>query len=145
MIWLELAKQVVRMPEAAAYYGLLASRNGMACCPFRDDRHPSMKLNGKYFNCLGCEATGDVIGFVAGCVRPKQLREGKKLAYDFGIAPDKPPTATARPKPERPLLKYADRRKCAACGCRAMIAIFWKAGRYYMHPRHRKVAWITGS
>ena len=49
MTWFELIKQVVRVPEAAAYYGLHVSRNGMACCPFHDDRHPSMKLNERYF------------------------------------------------------------------------------------------------
>ena len=46
MTWFELIKQVVRVPEAAAYYGLQVNRNGMARCPFHDDRHPSMKLNG---------------------------------------------------------------------------------------------------
>ena len=29
MTWFELIKQVVRVPEAAAYYGLQVSRNGM--------------------------------------------------------------------------------------------------------------------
>ena len=56
MTWFELIKQVVRVPEAAAYYGLHVSRNGMACCPFHDDRHPSMKLNERYFYCFGCGA-----------------------------------------------------------------------------------------
>ena len=65
MTWFELIKQVVRVPEAAAYYGLHVSRNGMACCPFHDDRHPSMKLNERYFYCFGCGATGDVIDLVA--------------------------------------------------------------------------------
>ena len=65
MTWFELIKQVVRVPEAAAYYGLQVSRNGMACCPFHDDRHPSMKLNERYFYCFGCGVTGDVIDLVA--------------------------------------------------------------------------------
>ena len=65
MTWFELIKQVVQVPEAAAYYGLQVSRNGMACCPFHDDRHPSMKLNERYFYCFGCGATGDVIDLVA--------------------------------------------------------------------------------
>ena len=65
MTLFELVKQVVRVPEAAAYYGLQVSRNGMACCPFHDDRHPSMKLNERCFYCFGCGATGDVIDLVA--------------------------------------------------------------------------------
>ena len=46
-------------------YGVEVNRNGMACCPFHDDKHPSMKLNEEYFYCFGCGATGDVIDFTA--------------------------------------------------------------------------------
>ena len=99
MTWFELIKQVVRVPEAAAYYGLHVSRNGMACCPFHDDRHPSMKLNRDYFYCFGCGATGDVIDFVARLFGLSSYEAAKKLAYDFGIDPDKPPAAVALKKP----------------------------------------------
>ena len=104
MTWFERIKQVVRVPEAAAYYGLQVSRNGMACCPFHDDRHPSMKLNERYFYCFGCGATGDVIDLVARLFDLSSSEAAKKLAHDFGIDPDKPPAAIALPKPERPLL-----------------------------------------
>ena len=99
MTWFELIKQVVRVPEAAAYYGLQVNRNGMACCPFHDDRHPSMKLNRDYFYCFGCGATGDVIDFVARLFGLSSYEAAKKLAYDFGIDPDKPPAAMALKKP----------------------------------------------
>ena len=105
MTWFELIKQVVRVPEAAAYYGLQVNRNGMACCPFHDDRHPSMKLNGRYFYCFGCGATGDVIDLVAKLFSLSSYEAAKKLAHDFEIDPDKPPAAIALPKPERPLLR----------------------------------------
>ena len=105
MTWFELIKQVVRVPEAAAYYGLHVSRNGMACCPFHDDRHPSMKLNERYFYCFGCGATGDVIDLVARLFNLSNYEAAQKLAHDFEIDPDKPPAAIALPKPERPLLR----------------------------------------
>ena len=105
MTWFELIKQVVRVPEAATYYGLQVSRNGMACCPFHDDRHPSMKLNRDYFYCFGCGATGDVIDFVARLFGLSSYEAAKKLAYDFGIDPDKPPAAAALRKPKYPLAK----------------------------------------
>ena len=105
MTWFELIKQVVRVPEAAAYYGLQINRNGMVCCPFHDDRHPSMKLNERYFYCFGCGATGDVIDLVAKLFVLSSYEAAQKLAQDFGIGPDKPPAAAALPKPERPLLK----------------------------------------
>ena len=103
MTWFELIKQVVRVPEAAAYYGLQVNRNGMTCCPFHDDRHPSMKLNERYFYC--CGATGDVIDLVARSFGLSSYEAAQKLAHDFGIDPDNPPAAIALPKPERPLLK----------------------------------------
>ena len=113
MTWFELIKQVVRVPEAAVYYGLQVSRNGMVCCPFHNDRHPSMKLNERYFYCFGCGVTGDVIDLVARLFDLSSYEAAQKLAYDFGIDPDKPPAAIALPKPERPLLKaYRQEERC---------------------------------
>ena len=53
----------------AEHYGLKVNRNGMACCPFHNDRHPSLKLNEEYFFCFGCGAKGDVIDFAAQSLR----------------------------------------------------------------------------
>ena len=64
-----------------------------------------MKLNERYFYCFGCGATGDVINFVARLFGLNSYEAAQKPAQDFGIGPDKPPAATALPKPERPLLK----------------------------------------
>ncbi len=83
------------MREAAEHYGLKVSRNNMVCCPFHDDRTPSMKLNEDYFYCFGCGAKGDVIDFVARLFDLTSLQAAQKLAYDFGIDPDKPPAAAA--------------------------------------------------
>ena len=49
----EAVKQSVTTRQAALVYGISVGRNGMACCPFHDDRHPSMKLNRDYFYCFG--------------------------------------------------------------------------------------------
>ena len=101
----EVVKQSITVIQAAEHYGLQVGRNGMICCPFHDDNHPSMKLNEKYFYCFGCGATGDVIDFVARLFGLSSYEAAKKLAYDFGIDPDKPPAAIALPKPERPMLR----------------------------------------
>ena len=84
----EVVKQSVTVREAAEMYGIAVGRGGMACCPFHDDRHPSMKLNEDYFYCFGCGATGDVIDFTARLydLSPKEAAE--KLALDFGLAYD---------------------------------------------------------
>ena len=84
----EVVKQSVTVREAAEMYGIAVGRGGMACCPFHDDRHPSMKLNEDYFYCFGCGATGDVIDFTARLydLSPKEAAE--KLALDFGLSYD---------------------------------------------------------
>lgn len=48
----EQIKSRVTARQAAEYYGLKVERNGMACCPFHDDKHPSMKIDQNYY-CFG--------------------------------------------------------------------------------------------
>ena len=84
----ETVKQSVTVREAAQMYGVEANRNDMACCPFHDDKHPSMKLNEEYFYCFGCGATGDVIDFTARLYNLAPREAAEKLAQDFGLAYD---------------------------------------------------------
>ena len=95
----DTVKAAVTPRMAAERYGLPIQQGSMICCPFHDDRHPSMKLNRDYFYCFGCGATGDVIDFVARLFGLSSYEAAKKLAYDFGIDPDKPPAAMALKKP----------------------------------------------
>ena len=95
----EAVKSKVTTRQAAEYYGIKVTGRGMARCPFHHDRHPSMKLNRDYFYCFGCGATGDVIDFVARLFGLSSYEAVKKLAYDFGLDPDKPPAAMALKKP----------------------------------------------
>ena len=94
----ETVKSAVTVKQAAEYYGCKVNRGDMICCPFHDDRHPSMKLNRDYFYCFGCGATGDVIDFVS------QLRGiGSKeaailLAQDFAIPYEDSAGKTNRPR-----------------------------------------------
>ena len=84
----EVVKQSVTVREAAELYGIEVNRGGMACCPFHDDRHPSLKLNEDYFYCFGCGATGDVIDFTARLYNLTAKEAAEKLAQDFGLAYD---------------------------------------------------------
>ena len=86
----ESVKAAVPLRQAAETYGLTVSRNGMTCCPFHEDRHPSMKLNEDYFYCFGCGASGDVIDLAARLFGLSGYEAAKKLAADFGIAEQKP-------------------------------------------------------
>ena len=92
----ERVKAAVTLRQAAETYGLTVSRNGMTCCPFHEDKHPSLKLNEDYFFCFGCGASGDVIDFTARLFGISLKDATEKLAADFGISADAKPVAVRR-------------------------------------------------
>ena len=109
----EAVKQSVSTREAAAFYGIKVSRTGMACCPFHDDKNPSMKVDQR-FHCFGCGADGDVIDFTAKLfdLSPKEAAE--KLAQDFGLIYDSqapPRRRYVRQKTEAQKFRE-DRQRC---------------------------------
>ena len=101
----ETIKAAISVKQAAEHYGLKANRNGMACCPFHNDRHPSLKLNEDYF--FGCGAKGDVIDLVARLFDLSSYEAAQRLAADFGLDP-KAPTAAVLPKPKHLLVPHVD-------------------------------------
>ena len=82
----ESVKAAVPLRQAAENYGLELRRNGMTCCPFHEDAHPSLKLNEDYFFCFGCGASGDVIDFTARLFGISLKDAARKLSADFGIS-----------------------------------------------------------
>ena len=109
----EAVKQSVSTREAAEFYGIKVSRTGMACCPFHDDKNPSMKVDQRY-HCFGCGADGDVIDFTAKLfdLSPKEAAE--KLAQDFGLIYDSqapPRRRYVRQKTEAQKFRE-DRQRC---------------------------------
>lgn len=103
----QTVKENVTARQAAEQYGLKISRNGMVCCPFHDDRHPSMKVD-KGFCCFACGVKGDVITFVADFFHLAPLEAAKKLAEDFQIPiftdnEKKRNTSKKKEKPKRTL------------------------------------------
>ena len=110
----ETVKQSITIREAAERYGIEVKRGGMVCCPFHDDKNPSMKLNKEYFYCFGCGATGDVIDLASRLynLSPKEATE--KLAQDFGLIYDSqaPPRRNyVRQKTETQQFRE-DRQRC---------------------------------
>ncbi|MBT9766254.1 LPD28 domain-containing protein [Clostridium sp. MCC345] len=109
----EAVKQSVSTRDAAAFYGIEVKRNGMACCPFHDDKNPSMKIDQR-FHCFGCGEDGDVIDFTAKLfdLSPKEAAE--KLAQDFGLIYDSqapPRRRYVRQKTEAQKFRE-DRQRC---------------------------------
>ena len=83
----ETVKQSVTTRQAAEFYGIPVGRNGMACCPFHDDRHPSMKVD-RRFHCFACQGDGDVIDFTSRLFGLGSKEAALKLAEDFSVSLD---------------------------------------------------------
>ena len=77
-------KEHVSARQVAEHYGLKVGRNGMACCPFHDDKHPSMKIDTGYY-CFGCGAHGDAVGYVAQLFCLSQYEAAGKIVKDLGL------------------------------------------------------------
>lgn len=97
----EAVKQNVTTRQAAELYGIPVKRNGMAICPFHNDKHPSMKLD-RRFHCFGCQADGDAVDFVSRLFNLSSKQAAIKLADDFGIAYDSRQKPTVKPHIREP-------------------------------------------
>ena len=84
----EAVKDAVSTRKAAECYGIKVNRNGMAVCPFHNDKNPSMKVDHRY-HCFDCQADGDVIDFVSQLFGLGKKDAAVKLAEDFGVSYEK--------------------------------------------------------
>ena len=91
----EIVKENVNLREAAELYGIDVNRYGKALCPFHNDRHPSLYVADDHYYCFACGEHGDVIDFVSKLFRLSLYDAAQKLATDFQLTPDKPPSAAA--------------------------------------------------
>ena len=91
----EIVKYGVSCREAAELYGMEVNRYGMALCPFHNDRHPSLYVADDHYYCFACGEHGDVIDFAARLFGLPLYEAAQRLAADFHLTPDKPPSAAA--------------------------------------------------
>ena len=77
-------KAAVTARQAAKRYGLKVNPSGMACCPFHEDRNPSMKVDDRFY-CFGCGVTGDAVDLTARLLGLTSKDAALRLAVDFGI------------------------------------------------------------
>ena len=85
-------KYGVNCREAAERYGVSVNRQGKALCPFHNDRRPSLYVTDDHYYCFACGAHGDVIDFAANFFDLPLYEAAQRLAADFGINTDRPPT-----------------------------------------------------
>ena len=95
-----MVKAAVTVRQAAEHYGLQVRRNGMTCCPFHNDRHPSLYVSDDHYHCFACGEHGDVIDLTAKLFDIRLYDAARKLVSDFHLAPDKPLPEAIRWKKE---------------------------------------------
>ena len=88
-------KYGVSCREAAERYGVEVNHYGMSLCPFHNDRRPSLYVADDHYHCFACGEHGDVIDFVSKLFHLSLYDAAQKLAADFHLTPDKPPSAAA--------------------------------------------------
>ena len=81
----DLVKVNVTTYDVAVLEGFNPTKNKLICCPFHGEKHPSMKVDKRYF-CFACGEKGDVIDFVGKLygLNPKDAAE--KIVADFGLS-----------------------------------------------------------
>lgn len=100
-------KEKITAREIAEGYGLKVSRNGMALCPFHDDRNPSMKIDERFY-CFACGVMGDGVGYAASLFGLSQYDAAKKVIEDFSLPIEFPSKLSAKEK--RIVKRKADKR-----------------------------------
>ena len=110
----EAVKPNISTRQAAEMYGIKVNRNGMAVCPFHNDKNPSMKVD-KRFHCFACQADGDAVDFVSRLVGLPCKEAAMKLADDFGISYDSRQKPTVRPHIREPTAEQIYQKEEARC------------------------------
>ena len=80
-------KEHLTARQVAEYYGLQVKRNGLTCCPFHDDKHPSMKID-KNYHCFACGVGGDAVDYALRMFGLSQYDAALRLIEDFMLSID---------------------------------------------------------
>ena len=91
----------------------------MACCPFHDDKNPSMKVDQR-FHCFGCGADGDVIDF---------------NLLEYAVLEEKAAAATAHHNELSAQIKAAEKRMAEIAVLRTHIVNYAKTREVYVAYR----------
>lgn len=80
-------KSSLTMQEVVEHYGFSVNKAGFMCCPFHNEKTPSMKIydGNRGFSCYGCGENGDVISFVKKLFDLSFVDTLKKIDLDFNL------------------------------------------------------------
>ena len=87
MDYAAIIKQSLGMKDVCEQYGIDVNSRGFACCPFHNEKTPSMKVYGgdRGWYCFGCGENGDVITFVMKLFSIDFKTAIQKLNEDFSL------------------------------------------------------------
>jgi len=90
-------KQHLNIIKVLDHYGLKPNKHDMLCCPFHEDKEPSLRVYPKTdtFNCFGCGANGDQIEFIQ--LKEKGTKHEAILKAESLINPNYQPTPIIKP------------------------------------------------
>lgn len=86
----DIVKETLTAREVAEFYGMHVTDKGFCCCPFHNEKTPSMQLyrgQGGFY-CFGCGKGGDIITFVQLLFNIDFKTALFKLCTDFNIPCD---------------------------------------------------------
>lgn len=108
----DTVKENITARQAAEFYGIKVNRKGMCCCPFHSDKHPSMKVDTRYY-CFGCGEKGDAVDFVSKYFGLGLKDSAVKICEDFHLTyDDKSYAPVQRTEPKKSLLlKFEESEK----------------------------------
>ena len=93
-------KERVTTEQAAEFYGYHLNRARYICCPFHNEKTPSLKIypGAGGWCCFGCHAGGSVIDFTAKLFSLDAIGAVRKLDADFNLhlPLDRPPNRDER-------------------------------------------------
>ncbi len=132
-------KAAITTRQAATFYGLKVNANGMTCCPFHQEKHPSMKVDDRYY-CFGCHQTGNVIDFASQLFGLTPYQAALKLVEDFGLHPN-PSNAAALPVPAYQLIETARKREGRCASVLIAYERLLKSWKEFYAPPDRESDW----
>ncbi len=108
----DTVRENVTARQAFENYGIKVNRYGMCCCPFHSDKHPSMKVDARYY-CFGCGEKGDAVDFVSKYFGLGLKDSAVKICEDFHLSYDeKSYIPVKKVDPEKSLLlKFEESEK----------------------------------
>lgn len=125
-------KENITMKDVALHYGWRVNRSGLICCPFHGDKHPSMKVDRRFY-CFSCGAQGDSIDFVSRYFGIGLKEAADKLLNDFGIGVMLELDAKEQEmvvRGETPLARYRDKSAKITRLIRNLLGYRWQLAEW---------------